>query len=59
MDAVHPSYVFPMFSYIFNGLNASGHLEEFRSVNNNLLIALDGTWYFSSKNISCENCSRK
>ena len=43
MDVVHPSYVFPMFSYIFDGLNALGYLEEFRSINNNLLIALDGT----------------
>ena len=24
MDVVHPSYAFPMFSYIFNGLNESG-----------------------------------
>ena len=29
MDVVHPSYVFPMFSYIFDGLNALGYLEEF------------------------------
>ncbi len=59
MDVVHPSYVFPMFSYIFDGLNTLGYLEEFRSINNNLLIALDGTQYFSSQNICCENCSRK
>jgi len=59
MDVVHPSYVFPMFSYILDGLSASGHLEEFRSINNNLLIALDGTQYFSSQNICCENCTQK
>jgi hypothetical protein len=41
MDVVYPYHVFPMFSYIFDGLNTLGHLEEFRSINNNLLIALD------------------
>ena len=59
LDVVPPSYVFPMFSYIFNGLNASGHLNVFRSFNGNLLCAFDGTQYFSSKTIHCKNCSKK
>jgi hypothetical protein len=59
MDVVHPSYAFPMFSYIFNGLNASGYLNVFRSFNGNLLCAFDGTQYFSSNTIHCENCSKK
>ena len=59
MDEVHPSHVFPIFSSIFNRLNTLGYLEEFRSINNTLLIALDGTEYFSSQNIHCENCSQK
>lgn len=57
LDEVHPSYIFPMFSFIFKGLDISGCLDPFRSVNNNLLIALDGTHYFSSDAVRCENCS--
>lgn len=59
LDIVHPSYVFPMFSYIFNGLDASGHLNVLRSFNGNLLCVFDGTQYFSSKTIHCGNCSKK
>jgi len=35
-----------------------GILDTFRSVHNTRLIALDGTWYFSSQseNVTCENC---
>lgn len=60
LDSVPPAFVFPVFSYIFNVLNQSGYLdEEFRSFNNNILIALDGTQYHSSKSISCDNCNTK
>lgn len=59
LDIVPPAYVFPIFSYIFNGLNSAGYIETFRSYNNNLLIALDGTLYFSSKSIHCESCNQK
>jgi hypothetical protein len=58
-DEVHPSYVFSMFPFILDGINAAGYLDPFRSVNNNLLIALDGTQYFSSNRIHCGNCSIK
>ena len=59
LDQVDPSYIFPLFTYIFDGLKACGYLDEFRSFNNNLLIALDGTLYYSSNNIHCDNCSQK
>jgi hypothetical protein len=58
MDEVTPHDVYPMFSYILNGLNDSGYLDRFRSYNNNLLVALDGTGYFSSQSIHCSNCSQ-
>lgn len=57
LDEVHPSYVFSLFSFIFNGINESGYLDIFRSINDNLLIALDGVQYFSSNTIHCKNCS--
>jgi len=40
-------------------LQETNVLGEFRSFNNDLLIALDGTWYFSSKQIHCQNCLTK
>jgi hypothetical protein len=33
-------------------------LDAFAAVHNTRLIALDGTWYFSSEKIHCEHCSR-
>lgn len=59
MDEVHPCHVTPVFKFVFDGLERSGHLDCFRSYNNNLLFAFDGTQYFSSNKIHCENCSRK
>jgi hypothetical protein len=59
MDEVEPSNVYPVFHYIFNGIKDSGHLDAFRSYGNNLLCALDGTHFFSSNKIHCQNCSIK
>jgi len=57
LDVVVPETVFPVFTSIVDALDAVGHLDTFRSYNNNLLCALDGTNYFSSKAIHCDNCS--
>lgn len=57
MDVVPPETVFPVFSFIAEALDAASLLNGFRSYNNNLLCALDGTKYFSSNTIHCENCS--
>ena len=59
MDVVAPSLVFPVFHHILEGIEDAGHLDAFRSYNGNLLCALDGTQYFSSNKIHCENCSTK
>lgn len=58
LDEVPPAKVFPMYSYILDELNQRGYLDQFRSYNNNLLVALDGTQYFSSNNIHCAHCSQ-
>jgi hypothetical protein len=58
LDEVHPSYIFPLFNFILDGLNDCGMLDELRSFNNNLLIALDGAQYYSSSSIHCDNCSQ-
>ena len=59
MDEVKPSNVYPVFHYIFNEIKDSGLLDAFRSYDNNLLCALDGTQFFSSNKIHCQNCSSK
>ena len=59
LDVVPPETVFAVFAFIVEALRSAGHLDGFRSYNNNLLCALDGTQYFSSKTIHCDNCSTK
>ena len=59
LDGVAPSEFFPVFSSIVDGLDESGHLQAYRSINGDLLIALDGTQYFSSTKIHCAQCSVK
>lgn len=61
LDSVCPDILDTVFTDCFTALERSGDLASFRSGvgNNDLLIALDGTWYFSSQTIHCENCSTK
>lgn len=59
LDVVPPALLFPVFERIFKTLDQKGHLQAFRSVNKQLLIALDGTQYHHSHSIYCENCSVK
>jgi hypothetical protein len=59
LDATEPGRVKPLFSYLFNALNQAGVIETYRSVNQTLLLAFDGTEYFSSHTIPCPNCSTR
>ena len=59
MDEVEPLNVYSAYHYIFDGIKDSGRMDAFRSYGDNLLCALDGTHFFSSKKIHCENCSTK
>jgi hypothetical protein len=57
LDEVSPCEFDPIFSYIFNGLHASGYFKPFTVLGGSLLVALDGVEYFSSEKIHCDNCS--
>lgn len=57
LDATEPRQVTPLFGYLFRALNQAGVIERYRAVNQTLLLALDGTEYFSSTKIHCEGCS--
>jgi len=59
LDPVSPSYLFPVYWSVFNWLKDKGAIDDFRCFNNNLLIPLDGTGFFSSDEISCSNCTIK
>ena len=56
LDPVPPATVFPVFSYAVDALQELGHLEPYRSINGDLLVAMDGTRYFSSSKIHCDQC---
>ena len=57
LDPVAPEALFPVYDTVYEALEAQGILDTFDSVHGTRLIALDGTWYFSSDAIHCENCS--
>ena len=59
LDGVAPEQVFPMFEEILQVLDEQGQLAGFRSVSETLLVAMDGTEYFSSTQICCPQCSRR
>lgn len=59
LDIVPPETVFPVFHYVMEKANGAGIIDPFRSYNRNLLCAFDGTQYFVSKTIHCDNCSVK
>lgn len=61
LDSVTPDVLDPVFHDCLHALETSGHLDTFRTGigENDLLIALDGTWYFSSTNVHCTQCSTK
>jgi hypothetical protein len=59
LDPIEPSYLDAVYGEALAGFMESGELKQFYSYGNKLLIPLDGTWYFSSKKLSCDNCSYK
>ena len=59
LDGVEPEYVKGIFGDVFESLEQAKVFEGMRSHGNSLLIALDGTEYFSSQKIHCECCSQR
>ena len=48
LDPVEPQAIYPVYDRVYEAFEEQGILDTFRSVHNTRLIALDGTWYFSS-----------
>ncbi len=59
LDSVEPTSVYPIFDFVFDGFQRAGVIDSFRSTDNRLLLALDGTQYHSSEKIHGSCCSRK
>lgn len=61
LDEVNPTELFPIFSKVIDTLERTKGLDEFRQsiLGGELLVAIDGTQYFSSQNISCSHCLRR
>jgi hypothetical protein len=59
LDPVEPHHLFSLFDDLHRAFEQTGLLEAMRAVGKTRLIALDGTWYFSSQsqNIHCPRCS--
>jgi hypothetical protein len=56
LDPIAPSHLDAVFVEVFEGLEQHRMLANFRSLGDQLLVALDGTNYFSSKALHCQNC---
>lgn len=56
LDPLAPSVLDEVFLTILTRLEEHGLLRPLRVLNDQLLVALDGTQYFSSKTIHCANC---
>ena len=59
LDKQTPEYLDDVYINSLSWLDQNKKLDSFKGINDNLLIALDGTEFFSSDNIGCENCSTK
>ena len=46
-----------IFFKVFDELKSQHVLDNFKTLDNNLLLSLDGTQYFSSSKIHCKNCT--
>ena len=59
LDQVAPDAVFGLFGRTLDLLKGRGGLKDFHRLDGRVLIALDGTEYFTSQKLHCPNCSRR
>jgi hypothetical protein len=57
LDPVPAATIFMTFQEVYKWLNKNGVLKKFLYLDEEILIALDGTEYFSSKKINCPHCN--
>ena len=59
LDEVEPEEIRPVFPSVYRELERSGELRKFVFLEGSYLASLDGTGYFTSKNIHCGCCMQK
>lgn len=59
LDPIAPSHFDPVFVEVFERLAQHHLFDSFRVLGDQLFVAMDGTNYFSSKALSCQNCLRR
>ena len=59
LDPIPASTIFGTFYQSYNLLENVGVIKEYKYLNQELLIGLDGTEYFSSKKINCPHCNSR
>jgi hypothetical protein len=59
IDEIDPTHFRPIFRSVFSKLQRSKHLEDFKFYDGKYLLSVDGTEYFSSKNVKCRDCMKK
>ena len=59
LDPVTAATVYPVYQKIYQWLKNQKILDKFLYLESEVLIALDGTEYFSSKKINCPHCNSR
>ena len=57
LDEVSPEHVYPVYDEVYDAFAKREEFQSFTGINGTRLVAMDGTWYFSSGKISCRSCS--
>jgi len=58
LDDVAPEELYPLYDEIFESLREQQVLTAFQTFGGTTPIALDGTWYFSSQDLHCDQCTK-
>lgn len=59
LDQEAPEQLFPVFNWLWEGIQAAGLLKDFTGHCQDLLIAFDGLEYHSSNKIHCQHCKTR
>ena len=59
LDPVPAATIYPVYQKIYQWLKNQKILDKFLYLESEILIALDGTEYFSSKKINCPHCNSR
>ena len=59
LDGIKPEAIGPVFNSTLRIADEAGAIKPYRVLDDGVLLALDGLWYYSSKEIHCEHCLKR